>query len=411
MKITSINQIKDLIKYPLLSRKIHTNFYQHISHEKEVTILLGSRQIGKSQEIYKCIKDLISQNPADIFFYNLDNIPDEFDTPEVFLSTITAQKTDLDRKTYIFLDEAQRLPNVGLFVKYLYDQNKNIKFILTGSASLDIKAKIKEPLTGRKKEFFLSPLTLNEILNFRGIKSSQITSNFPLLEKILDEYLLFGGYPEVVILESKQKKTEKISEIANSYIVRDISAFFDFSTTKTIQLVSRFLAESIGNILSKESISKIGDITKYQTEKALEALEKSFIIKLLPPLAKKPSKELIHRPKVFFQDTGIRNAILGKLEPTLITADKGQLFENAVATELMSIYGIDALRFWRTTNQTEVDFVIIKSNGKANAIEAKYQWADKKTLPKNLQSLKRNYPDLIEEIEVISKTNFWKLHE
>jgi len=409
MKITSIDQITRLVKVPFINRSLHSSLLNHVTNSLDVTVLYGPRQVGKSQEIYKSLQSLLKDNDADLFLYNLDVIPDEFESPDAFLATLLAQKANPDRKTYVFIDEAQRLENIGLLVKYIYDQNKNIKFVLTGSASLDIKAKIKEPLTGRKQEFFLSPLTLKEIANFRGINPNQVTSGFPLLDKVLDEYLLYGGYPEVVTIEAKAQKIAKISEIANSYTLRDISSFFEFDTSKTLQLVARFLAENIGNILSKENISKIGGISKYQTEKALEALEKSFIIKLVPPLAKTPSKELTHRPKIYFQDLGIRNAILNKLDPTLIFADKGQLFENAVATELLSKFGSDALKFWRTTNQTEVDFVVVKPNGKTNAIEAKYRWENKKSLPKNLQSLKQQYPELIEKVDVISKSNYWQL--
>jgi len=410
MKIISNDQIKTLVKTPFIERSLHAPLLTHIKTAPEVTILYGPRQVGKSQEIYRCIENLLKDNTQDVFMYNLDIIPEEFENPDIFLATILAQKSGhFATKTYVFLDEAQRLENVGLFIKYLYDQNKNIKFILTGSASLDIKAKIKEPLTGRKQEFFLAPLTLKEIVHFQGININNLSSNFPLLENILNDYLLFGGYPEVVTLTTKVLKTAKITEIAESYTLRDISAFFNLTSTKTIQLVARFLAESIGNILSKENISKIGGIPKYQTEKALEALEKSFIVYLIPPMAKTPSKELIHRPKIFFQDLGIRNAILKKLDPSLILVDKGQLFENAIACELLSIFGKDNLKFWRTTNQTEVDFIVTKPNGKAAAIETKYQWESKNSLPKNLQSIKQQYPDLIEEIKVISKSDYWKL--
>ena len=409
MKIASLNQVTSLIKTPFIDRAIHASLLSHIKDAIEITILYGPRQIGKSQEIYTCLEQLFRSGTSDLFLYNLDIIPDEFESPDAFLATIVAQKTNPAAKTYIFLDEAQRLENVGLFVKYLYDQNKNIKFVLTGSASLDIKAKIKEPLTGRKQEFFLAPLTLKEITHFRGIQTNQIISDFPLLDKILEEYLLFGGYPEVVTFGTRLQKIAKISEIANSYTLRDVSTFFDFDNPKILQLVSRFLAENIGNILSKDNISKIGGISKYQTEKALEDLEKSFIIKLIPPLSKSPTKELSHRPKIFFQDLGIRNAILNKLEQTLISADKGQLFENAIATELLSKQEPDSLKYWRTTNQTEVDFVVMKPNGKADAYEAKYQWGNKKSLPKNLQSLKKQYPDVIENTVVLSKSNYWQL--
>src|SRR3989344_4579714 len=228
MKITSIDQITRLVKVPFINRSLHSSLLNHVTNSLDVTVLYGPRQVGKSQEIYKSLQSLLKDNDADLFLYNLDVIPDEFESPDAFLATLLAQKANPDRKTYVFIDEAQRLENIGLLVKYIYDQNKNIKFVLTGSASLDIKGKIKEPLTGRKQEFFLSPLTLKEIVNFRGLNPENISSSFPLLETILEDYLLFGGYPEVVSLETKGLKAAKIAEIAESYTLRDISAFFNF---------------------------------------------------------------------------------------------------------------------------------------------------------------------------------------
>lgn len=410
MIIKSPDQINHLIKRPHIDRLIHLSFYHHITDFPEVAILYGPRQVGKSQEFYSCIKSLLNEDKKqDIFFYNLDLIPEEFESPEVFIASIDAQKSDPKNKTYVFLDEAQRLENIGLFTKYIYDQNRKIKFILSGSASLEIKAKIKEPLTGRKREYYLAPLTLKEIVTFRGFNTERINSDIPALNRILEDYLLFGGYPEVVTIDSKKQKSDKITEIASTYVLDDISSFFGFSNSRVMQIVTRFLAENTGNILSRDNIAKIAGIPKYQVEKALEALEKSFIIKLVSPLAKTPSKELIHRPKVFFQDLGIRNALLKKLDQTLITADKGKLFENAIAVELLSIFGLDNLRFWRTNNQTEVDFIVLSEDGKGMAYEAKYIWKKENALPKNIKSLKNKYPDFIKTASVISKSTYWKL--
>lgn len=410
MKITSKKQLAGILKPPAIIRTIHPSLFRHIKRESEITVLYGPRQVGKSYEVARCMEALLSEGTKkDIFFYNLDVIPDELESPDSFMATIRAQKTYQKTKTYVFLDEAQRLPNVGLFVKYIYDQGHNIKFVLTGSASLDIKSNIKEPLTGRKKEFFLAPLTLREIASFRGIHPARVTSLFPLLESILGEYLLFGGYPAVVTSQTKYQKIEKLTEIASSYITRDISAFFDFPSPKTIQLVGRFLGESIGSLLNRDNISKIAGITKHQTEKALDALEKSFIILLVPPFTGSPSKELMHRPKVYFQDVGVRNALLNKLDQSFVNPSIGPLFENAVALELLSLYGRQSLKFWRTGNQTEVDFVVSNNDRTSFAIEAKYLWEKEGNIPKNLQSIRNQYPDIISKTMIISKSNYWKL--
>jgi len=161
----------------------------------EVTILYGTRQVGKSSELYKCMKVLLEENSlVDIFYYNLDYMTDEFKNPEYFINSIMAQKNDIDKIAYIFIDEAQRLENIGLFIKYIYDLKKHIKFVLSCSASLDIKEKIKEPLTGKKEELYLSTLNLNEILNYQKINIETIQGFFPKLKTILEDYLIYGGY-------------------------------------------------------------------------------------------------------------------------------------------------------------------------------------------------------------------------
>lgn len=408
MKISSQKEIESQLAKPRIARTIHDELFKSLEQE-EVSVLYGPRQVGKSCEIALCIYELLAQETsADIFYFNLDIITEDFSNPDNFLSSILAQKSDKSTKTYVFIDEAQRLENIGLFVKYIYDQKHKIKFFLTGSASMDIKTKIKEPLTGRKKEFFLYPLTLSEILVFRGFNIKNIEGNFSVLEKTLEEYLLFGGYPSVVTNADIKSKKEKLEEISQSYIMRDIASLFEISDLATLNVIAVFLAENIGNLVSKENISKLAAASKYETEKILSALEKTFVFWYVRPFAKNRAKEIIHRPKIYFLDTGIRNALIRKLDPALVTADKGKLFENAVANQLAAHYKSQYVKFWRTINQTEIDFIVEKEGGKLDIWEAKYSW-DQTLMPRNVASFIANYKSIVDGTEIISKQTLYKL--
>ncbi|MFH1361537.1 MAG: ATP-binding protein [bacterium] len=408
MKISSQKEIENQIAKPYILRAIHEELFKSLEQE-EVSVLYGPRQVGKSCEIALCIYELLKHDPwADIFYYNLDIIAEDFSSPDNFLNSLFAQKSDKRKKTYIFIDEAQRLENIGLFVKYIYDQKRNIKFFLTGSASLDIKTKIKEPLTGRKKEFALRPLTLSEIMAWHGFHVKNIEGNFSALEKTLEDYLLFGGYPGVLTSPNLKAKKEKLEEISQSYVLRDVAALFEIGNITALNSIAIFLAENIGNLVSKDNISRLAAVSKYETEKILSALEKTFIFWYVRPFAKNRTKEIIHRPKIYFLDTGIRNALLRKLDPALVTADRGKLFENAVANQLAAHYQPQYVKFWRTINQTEVDFIAEKEGGKLDVWEAKYSW-NQTTIPRNIASFLSSYKNFVDKSEIVSKQTLSKL--
>ncbi|MBU0975097.1 ATP-binding protein [Patescibacteria group bacterium] len=400
--------MQHLIPKNYINRYIQKEFLQHFSNHK-ITVLYGPRQVGKSSLVAFCLTEFLKKNRNyDVFSFNLDKKPLEFSDPDKFIFYIQAKKTNAENKVIVVIDEAQRMINIGLFVKYIYDKQLGIKFILTGSASLDIKEKIKEPLTGRKKEFFLSPLSFSEILLFKGINPNQVTGSFPQLTQALEEYMLFGGYPEVVVSPSESTKIEILKEISESYILRDLVDLFNIKNQFNLSVISSFLAENTTNLLSKRGISQKTGIGKYEVEKILNALDKTFVTWKIYPFSQNKFKELIHMPKIYFNDLGIRNAILGKLLPKLIITDRGKLFENAVALILVDLYEKHNLRFWRNINQTEVDFICLKNTQKIDVFEVKYKWSGLQ-LPKSLLSFINQYNNLIDKSEVITVGNFWKL--
>lgn len=404
MKIIHKAEIERLLPKNDIPRSLHAELYQHF-FEEEVTVLYGPRQVGKSSEIAKCLLELVERNDVDIHYFNLDRIPKDFENPEHFIQSILAQKADPSTKSYVILDEAQRVPNIGLFIKYIYDKKLPIKFVVTGSASLDIKEKIKEPLTGRKKEFFMGPLTLPEILKARGVDTKQMTGSFDLTDQILEEYMIFGGYPAVVTALSHDKKRDKLNEIADSYIMHDIAEIFKIVNPRHIELVATYMAENIGGILSIENMSMMTTIKRYELEKLMTALEKTFVLWLIPPFSKKRVGEITHRPKIYFYDLGIRNAVVRKLNASFMVHERGKIFENVIALELMSQFGSEQIKYWRTTNQTEVDFILEKEGGRIDAWEAKYDYPGT-TMPKNLQSFTSQYGDILDRAAVISRQNY-----
>lgn len=403
MKITSKANIARFLPTRYIERSIHKKLLTHLDQE-EATVLYGPRQVGKSIEVYKLIERLCTQKSIpDIYYFSFDLMSDDFSDPNRFIRSIHAQNVHADRTTYICIDEAQRLKNAGLFLKYIYDQKLKWKLIVTGSASLEIKEKIKEPLTGRKQEFFLAPMTLSEYLFFHHIFPAKVSGAFAELEELLTEYMRFGGYPGVVLLSSDEAKIQKLTEIADSYITKDLVDLFTIKNTQSVRLIASFFAQSIGNLVSREAVSRLAGVSAYETEKIIDALEKLFVVWYMRPYGKTVSKELIHRPKVYFWDIGIRNAIIRRFDSLLLHTDTGQLFENSIANLLVSQVGKDQVRFWRTNNQTEVDFIVDARNG-VDIWEAKYSW-DRQGLPKNMMSFKNRYKAAVQSAHVVSKNS------
>ncbi len=408
MKINKINQIASLLPKNPIARSLHRDLWRHL-FKPEVSVLYGARRVGKSSEIYFCIKEILKQEKgSDIFYFNLDFPSRDFENPDRLRDSVIAQKKTAKSKTYIFIDEAQRIENAGLFVKYLFDQKLNFKFVLTGSASLDIMQKTKEYLTGRKKEFFLPSLMLDEIIAWRGINIDNIRGSFEQLENILTEYLIFGGYTAVVAAASWDKKKEIITEIADSYLSRDIKEIFHLDRIQATRLIASVLGENIGGLTSIENIGKLTGLVRPEILKNLEALQKTFVIWQMTPFYRRRDKELVHQPKIYYCDLGVRNAILQKIDEVLLLSEKGKLFENAIAISLINIYGLNSVKYWRTINQTEIDFIVQKSFSELYAFETKFFW-EKGKIAKNIESFKAAYRDMVRQAKVISRDNFWQI--
>jgi len=398
------NQIVSLLPGTYLVRDLEKEISQYLNTE-EVLILYGARQVGKSSMVLHLAQQLIHKMP--IYYYNLDQV-DQSDIQSAD-RLLAALQEDLRSapQTLLILDEAQRVTNIGLLIKQVYDKKLPLKIILTGSASFAIKSQISEPLTGRKFEFHLTPFTLSEIFRYHQLAPRSTDQPTAQLDQILHDYMLYGGYPNVFFTPDLNLKSKRLTEIVQSYITRDLVALFNISDVSATKKVTSYVADNIGNLLSIDKITSLGGLKRDLVQKILEALELTFVCLTIPPLSTSKMREVAKRPKIYFHDPGLRNAFLGKLDENLLISDLGALFENIIAIQLYSHLVASRLYYWRTINQTEVDFVIKHTKQGILGVETKYQW-ESNNYPKSLVQFMSQYQA---KGMVIDAQSYWKFLE
>jgi len=351
---------------------------------RKILGLIGSRQVGKSSLIFLLISYLINEKRVDqneIFYFNLDDLKlHELFTQITAIIEFTGKPEII--KKYIFIDEIQRLPNPGLLLKEIYDLNLNFKIIYSGSSQLEIKSKIREHLVGRARVFEINRLSFSEYIDF----------NAPITRKqALEEIMIYGSYPEVSLERGTLEKKLLIKDIYQSYVERDLTDFLRIENIEVFNKLLSLLAMQIANLLNIENLSKSLRISRVLIEKYIQILENTFIIKRIYPFFKNYKKEITKMPKIFFLDLGLRNYVLNNFGPIEFREDRGRLFENFYLLELLNkdIYSLNKINYWRTTNQTEIDFVITGENI-SKAVEVKWQ---KKARPRSFDSFKKIYTD------------------
>lgn len=388
----------------LIDRSLFKQILAHIQ-EKEMTVIIGPRQVGKTtllEQIKKYLLDNQKVNSKNLFYFNLDITRD--------LSLFSSQQNVIDfikdRKNkqkiiYLLIDEVQRIKNAGIFLKGIYDLKLGVKFILTGSSSLEIKSKIQEALTGRKKIFKLLPLSFVEYANFQNpanfqiIQRSKTISNYDFAEweKLINDFALFGGYPRIAIEQDINKKIELLEEIYNSYLEKDIINFLKIKNPISFTQLVSLLAAQAGGLLNINTLSRNTSLDIKTLNHYLAVLENTFIIKLIKPFFSNPKKELVKMPKIYFLDNGLRNFALSRFKNLSDRADdKGPVWENLVASELLKIIKPPhSLHYWRSLQKAEVDFIIRKGNGQIIPIEAKAQKMTKPVISRSLRSFLNKY--------------------
>ncbi len=355
--------------------------------------LMGSRQVGKSSLLYLLIENLLNTDtsPENIFYFNLDDLQlhSLFSSISEFI-----QFTGNDQeKKYVYIDEIQRLTSPGLFLKEVFDLKRNIKIIYSGSSQLEVKAKTKEHLVGRARIFTINRLSFNEYLDF----ASPITK-----KDALYQILLYGAYPAVANENLSINKKLRIKDIYQSYVQKDL---VDFIRLKDFDKFNKFLIRAAiqsGDLLNIHSISNALGVSRNTIEEYLNILEQTFICKRIYPFHKNYNKEISKTPKLYFLDLGLRNFILHNFNDLSLRTDLGSLFENFYLTELLSHdhYSMRKINFWRTTNKTEIDFVV-QGDDKFEAIEVK---GNDKKRPISFNTIESLYPGI--ETSVITSSKY-----
>ena len=364
----------------ILSKKISAL----LDGRKAITIM-GARQVGKST-----LLQMMLGERKDVMWLN----GDEPDIVEI-LGNMTSPrlKAMIGNNTIIVIDEAQRIPDIGLRLKLITDQIPDVQVIATGSSSFDLSNKLNEPLTGRKREFKMYPLTFNEMV-----------SSTNLLEetRMLPHRMVYGYYPEVVCNPGEEKIILK--ELADSYLYKDILSMDGILKPEKLVKLLKALAYQIGSQVSYNEVGMLVGLDSKTVEKYITILEKSYIIFRLTSLARNIRNELKSSRKIFFWDLGIRNAVIGNLTQIENRQDVGALWENFVIAERMKMLAYNGsfaqTYFWRTKQQQEIDY-LEEEDGKIKAFE--FKWNPNKAAAKCPDSFLTAYQN--PEFKVITPQN------
>lgn len=380
----------------MIKRTIFSSLQRHLL-KNEITLLIGPRQAGKTYLLRLLKDDLESQGKKSIFF-NLDVEDDR----QFFVSqTALLHKIRLhigDAHGVIFIDEIQRKADAGLFLKGLYDLDTPYKFVVSGSGSLELKEKIHESLAGRKRLFEIDPVSFTEFVHFKtDYRFEGNLEEYFVVEKqkaadYFQEYLLFGGYPRVVLSETLEEKRAEMGEIYQSYLERDMKSLLNVEKTESLTHLVKILAAQIGGMVNVSELSSTIGIADKTVKKYLWYLEKTFIIDRVSPYFRNVRKEITKAPLYYFRDIGLRNYILGLFGVPVSPLSAGHLFENFVHNRIREgiVYASTLIHFWRTRDDAEVDFVI-QIGDQLIPIEVKYSVMGKIELSRSMRSFLEKY--------------------
>lgn len=349
-------------------------------------ILYGPRQVGKTT----IVKEIEKKYLADSIYFNFD----EPDIREKFQEkTSVYLKGLIGEKKLVIIDEAQRLKNIGLVLKLLIDNFKDIQIIATGSSSFDLANSISEPLTGRKYEFYLYPFSVEEL---------NPEKNRLNIDRALENRMIYGFYPEIII--NPKEAEENIKMIAKSYLYKDILQYQNIKNPDILEKLLQALALQIGSEVSYNELSNLLDIDRKTVASYVEILKRAFVIFELKPFSRNLRNELKKLRKIYFFDMGIRNALINNFNSLNIRMDVGQLWENFIISERIKFnnnHGVDYnMYFWRTHDQKEIDY-IEERGGKLNAFEIKIG-KGKTSGPKIFMEEYKN-----SEVKIIGKDNYY----
>jgi hypothetical protein len=399
---------------------------------KEFISIVGPRQSGKTTFLAilrKHLSDKLKIKNRVISFVTFEDrkLLAQFEAdPVAFIQSFRPQEAE--GTFYFMIDEFQYAESGGQKLKLIYDTMKNLKIMVTGSSSLEIKAKIAKFMVGRILNFYLHPFNFGEYLStkdhrleglyrqnkekvipwlFEG-KTFKIKRGvdvfFEDMIKHYEDFCLWGGYPAVTLSRNKTERLKILGDIYNNYILKDIKTLLELATENNLYLLSQFLAIQVGNIISYQKLSQASHLNYRNLKKHIHILKETFICQEVRPFFKNRQKELSKNPKIYFYDMGFRNNLLENMNSLNKRPDAGAIVENAVFIRLHELCeGQQKINFWRTKAGAEVDF-ILQAKGQPVPIEVKFSAFNKEQISKSLASFIESFQP---ECAAVLTKNYW----
>ncbi|MBO4752931.1 MAG: ATP-binding protein [Bacteroidales bacterium] len=360
----------------LLAKKMHSG---------KAIVLIGARQVGKTT----LLKEYLQKHDH-VLWLNGDKIE-----IRALMDNITVERyrSMLENNDIVVIDEAQRISDIGLKCKLLTDNFPDVQLIVTGSSSLDLANKVNEPLTGRKWEYRLFPLSYAELSAHFGA----------MLEwERLPLRLVYGSYPDVVCNPGSER--EVLNNLTDSYLYKDILVWDRIKRPDKVVRLLQALAYQVGSEVSTNELSRMVELDRSTVEKYINLLEQAQVIFRLGAFSRNLRTEIKSSRKIYFYDNGVRNALIGNLSPVDLRPDIGALWENYMVSELLKKNSYDLTYaksyFWRTTQQQEIDY-IEEYDGQMKAYEFKWNPTKKVKVSKTFRDA---YPDV--QVQTITRENY-----
>ena len=371
-----------------ISRSLLPILLTEFKETNKIIIIYGARQTGKTTLSI----DILSKAKGKTIKINADELKyiDILSSRDLRKMTLL-----LDGYDVLFIDEAQRIPDIGINLKIIYDNMPQLKVIVTGSSSFDLANKVKEPLTGRTSTYILFPISIMELRK---------THNEFELQNQLDEFMIYGMYPDLLRYNSYKKKEKYLRELSSSYLYKDIFDISKIRNTSKIRDLLRLLAFQIGSEVSLNELGNSLGLNQETVATYINILEKSFIIFRLSGFSRNLRKEISKHDKIYFWDLGIRNTLIDNFSPVNMRNDIGSMWENFIIAERLKYLSYNEIYassyFWRTYTGAELDYIEEK-DGVLYAYEIKYKKPKLKAPKTWVDNYSNNY-------KCITIDNFWE---
>lgn len=372
----------------IIKRELEETIRQRLFKGKAI-IIYGPRQSGKTT--------LVEQLTRDYSGTTLFLSGDDQDVRDLLSKAASTRlQAFFGPKRLVVIDEAQRIPGIGLTMKLITDQIKDVQLIATGSSAFELADKTSEPLTGRKYEFHLYPLSFGEMA---------AESNLLEERRLLRHRLVFGMYPEIVTHPGEEQELLRL--LAGSYLYKDLLMLEDIKKPALLEKIIRALALQLGSEVSYSEISRLVGADNKTVEKYIDLLEKAYVVFVLPAFSGNERNEIRKGRKIYFYDNGFRNAVVNNFSQVESRADTGALWENYLITERLKYLSnhskFSRRYFWRTRTQQEIDY-LEEADGRLRAWEFKWNTSNKLRIPKSFSAA---YPDA--RMSLITPDNYDEL--